>query len=84
VELDGSFEARIIQLMPETPVSRFRINELARRRLQAMSKQTGKLVELAITNLRAALLHGAPVVMTIPDDPDDGPKAHKRGGRRVA
>ena len=73
--------------MPETPVSRFRLNELARRRLKAMAAQTGKseseLVELAITDLRARLLRGEGVVMTIPDDPDDGPKSHKRP-RRVA
>lgn len=73
--------------MPETPVSRFRLNAITRRRLDAMAVQTGKsekeLVELAITNLRAALLRGAPIVMTIPDEPDDPPKAHKRP-RRVA
>lgn len=73
--------------MPETPVYRVRLNELARRRLKAMSAQTGKpeseILELAITDLRARLLHGEGVFLTIPDDPDDGPKSHKRP-RRVA
>ena len=71
--------------MAETPVSRFRLNEVARRRLAAMKAQTGKseseLVELAITNLRARLLRGEGIFMTIPDDPDDGPKSHKRRSR---
>jgi hypothetical protein len=87
VGVDGRFQARIIELMPETPVSRFRLNELARRRLAAMVKQTGKsdaeLVELAITDLRARLLRGEGVVMTIPDEPIDPPRGHKRD-RRVA
>lgn len=73
--------------MPETPASSFRLNEEARRHLDAMVRQTGKskteLVELGITNLRARLLRGEGVIMTIPDDPDDPPKAHKRP-RRVA
>ena len=73
--------------MPETPVFRARLNDLTRRRLKAMAAQTGKkepeLVELAITNLRAALLRGQPIVMTIPDEPDDSPRGHKRP-RRVA
>ena len=85
VEVDGSRTLRIIRLMPETPVSRFRLNELTRRRLKAMAAQTGKketeLVELAITDLRARLLRGEGVVMTIPADPDDGPKSHKRRSR---
>jgi hypothetical protein len=76
---------RIIELMAATPVSRFRLNDLARRRLAAMAGQTGKseseLVELAITNLRAQLLRGEGVVMTIPDEPGDGPKGHKRRTR---
>jgi hypothetical protein len=87
VEVDGGESARIIQLMPETPVSRFRLNALARQRLKAMASETGKseteLVETAITNLRAALLRGEGVVMTIPEDPVGGPKGHK-GARRVA
>ena len=87
MELDGGFEARIIELMPETPASSFRLNEQARRRLEAMVRQTGKsrteLLELAITDLRARLLRGEGIVMTIPDEPDDPPKSHKRP-RRVA
>jgi len=73
--------------MPETPVFRVRLNDLARRRLKAMAAETHKseaeLVELAITNLRAALLRGEGIKMTIPDDPDGAPKSHKRP-RRVA
>lgn len=82
MEVDGGADARIIQLMPETPVSRFRLNALAVRRLKAMMAQTGKtdveLVEIAITDLRARLLRGEGVVMTIPEEPDDSPKGHKR------
>jgi hypothetical protein len=85
LEIDGNADARIIQLMPETPVSRFRLNDLARRRLAAMVKQTGyseaQLVEIAITDLRAKLLHGEGVRMTIPEEPDDDPKSHKKAAR---
>ena len=71
--------------MPATPVKQMRLNDITRRRLRTMAAVTGRsekeLVELAVTNLRAALLRGAPVVMTIPDEPDDSPKGHKRPKR---
>ncbi len=72
--------------MPETPVKRARLNELARKRLTAMAVQTGfsetKLIEMAITELRAKLLKGEGVRMTIPDEPDDPPVAARRGHKR--
>jgi len=40
-----------------------------------------ELVETAITHLRATLLAGQGVVMTIPDEPSDPPKGHKKARR---
>ena len=83
--IDGNLATGIIELMPETPASQFRLKPLAKKRLRAlaiaMEKSESAVIDLAIAHLAGTLQRDQPVFMTVPDEDSDPPKAHKPARR---
>lgn len=78
MSVDNTAVARIIELMPETPASRFRINALAKERLAKIKEFNGKkdaqILEDAIAHLLSSLERDESVHQVVPSE--------QRSGRR--
>jgi hypothetical protein len=77
--------ARIIELMPETPVSRYRLNARTKERLERlrglMDKTEAEILEDAVAHLLGTLERDQPIWPTAPSDRQT---RHKRPPRDAA